>query len=151
MLGQHYFLWALCLHNRQRDILSSLLNIYCAIIWLNSSSSNGSFLEEIVMGVCWRMGWVLLIHHINRKLTLGLRSDWGHVHKEQGRKWKEGSTHYCSSGFAYRKQYFHLVLGKAYNFTALTAAGELPFNLPGFQVKTGLFRDFFFKNLKGPF
>lgn len=57
-------------------------------------------------------------------------------------KWKEGSTHHCSSGFAYRKQYFHLVLDIAYNFTTLTAAGELPFNCPSIQVKTGLFRVF---------
>lgn len=32
MLGQHYFIWAICLHNWERgtDLLSSL-NIYCAI------------------------------------------------------------------------------------------------------------------------
>lgn len=53
---------------------------------------------------------------------------------------EEGNHIQGSSGFAYRKQYFHLVLSKAYNFIALTAAGEHPFNCPSIQVKTGLFR-----------
>ena len=55
---------------------------------------------------------------------------------------EEGNHMQGSSGFAYRKQYFHLVLSKAYNFIALTAAGEHPFNCPSIQVKTGLFRVF---------
>ena len=53
---------------------------------------------------------------------------------------EEGNHIEGSSGFAYRKQYFHLLLSKAYNFIALTAAGEHPFNCPSIQVKTGLFR-----------
>ena len=59
---------------------------------------------------------------------------------------EEGNHMQGSSGFAYRKQYFHLVLSKAYNFIALTAAGEHPFNCPSIQVKTGLFRVFKKKN-----
>lgn len=50
-LGHYYFVWATCLHNRERgtDLVYSSLNIYYAIIWLNSSSSSVSFLVEIDM------------------------------------------------------------------------------------------------------
>ena len=74
--------------------------------------------------------------------------------REREREMEEGNHIEGSSGFAYRKQYFHLLLSKAYNFIALTAAGEHPFNCPSIQVKTGLFRVLKKKNnthLKGLF
>lgn len=40
--------------------------------------------------VYWTVGWELLIHHNNRKLTLGLRSSQRQVHKEQGREMEGG-------------------------------------------------------------
>lgn len=73
-LEQCYFIWAMCLNNRQRGTnLSSSLNIYCAIIWLNSPSSTGSIQVKIDME-SWRVGQFHPINHKNRKVTAGLRS-----------------------------------------------------------------------------
>lgn len=50
MVEQYYFIWTICLNNRQKRTDPSSLNSYCAIIWENSSSSSGPFLVENAMG-----------------------------------------------------------------------------------------------------